>query len=115
MAKNLLITEKPSVAVEFAKVLQCGGNRKDGYIECTGYKDILDAIYKITPEEIKILAAYTAKIQSEYEITFSFGNVTCPHCGNVTEDMEVNMDDLVFQTYSRLMNTEVDLKNIPDL
>ena len=33
MAKNLLITEKPSVAVEFAKVLQCGGNRKDGYIE----------------------------------------------------------------------------------
>ena len=33
MAQNLLITEKPSVAVEFAKVLQCGGNRKDGYIE----------------------------------------------------------------------------------
>lgn len=33
MAKNLLITEKPSVAMEFAKVLKCGGNRKDGYIE----------------------------------------------------------------------------------
>ncbi len=33
MAKNLLITEKPSVAIEFSKVLKCGGNRKDGYIE----------------------------------------------------------------------------------
>ncbi len=33
MAKNLLITEKPSVAMEFAKVLKCGGNKKDGYIE----------------------------------------------------------------------------------
>ncbi len=33
MTKNLLITEKPSVAMEFAKVLKCGGNRKDGYIE----------------------------------------------------------------------------------
>ncbi len=33
MAKNLLITEKPSVAMEFAKVLKCGGNRRDGYIE----------------------------------------------------------------------------------
>ena len=33
MAKNLLITEKPSVATEFAKVLKCGGNRRDGYIE----------------------------------------------------------------------------------
>lgn len=84
------------------------------YIECTGYKDILDAIYNLTPEEAKIIAAYTAKIQSEYEVTFSFGRVVCPHCGNVTEDMEVNMDDLVFQTYQRLMSTEVDLKNIAD-
>ncbi len=33
MSKNLLITEKPSVAVEFAKVLNCEKNRKDGYIE----------------------------------------------------------------------------------
>lgn len=33
MPKNLLITEKPSVAMEFAKVLKCVGNRKDGYIE----------------------------------------------------------------------------------
>lgn len=86
----------------------------DKYIECTGYKDILDAIYQVSPEEIKIIAAYTAKLQAEYEITFSFGDVECPHCHNITKDMEVNMDDLVFQTYSRLMSTEVDLKNIPD-
>ena len=33
MEKNLLITEKPSVAMEFAKVLKCAANRKDGYIE----------------------------------------------------------------------------------
>ena len=31
--KKLLITEKPSVAMEFAKVLKLGNNRKDGYIE----------------------------------------------------------------------------------
>ena len=33
MEKNLLITEKPSVAMEFAKVLKCAANRKNGYIE----------------------------------------------------------------------------------
>ena len=33
MAKDLIITEKPSVAMEFAKVLNAVGNRKDGYIE----------------------------------------------------------------------------------
>ena len=33
MAKKLLITEKPSVAMEFAKVLKITANRKNGYIE----------------------------------------------------------------------------------
>ena len=33
MAKNILITEKPSVAMEFAKVLEINGARKDGYLE----------------------------------------------------------------------------------
>ena len=37
MAKNLLITEKPSVAMEFAKVLKCDGNRKSGYIEAENW------------------------------------------------------------------------------
>ena len=33
MAKSVLITEKPSVAMEFAKVLGVNGPRKDGYLE----------------------------------------------------------------------------------
>src|SRR5574344_1431916 len=33
MSKKILITEKPSVAMEFAKVLNANGTRKDGYIE----------------------------------------------------------------------------------
>lgn len=33
MPKNILITEKPSVAMEFAKVLNSNGTRKDGYLE----------------------------------------------------------------------------------
>jgi len=33
MPKSILITEKPSVAMEFAKVLGINGTRKDGYLE----------------------------------------------------------------------------------
>lgn len=33
MSKNLLITEKPSVAMEFAKALKINTNRKNGYLE----------------------------------------------------------------------------------
>src|SRR5699024_7854950 len=32
-AKSIIITEKPSVAMEFAKVLQINGVRKDGFLE----------------------------------------------------------------------------------
>lgn len=85
------------------------------YILYDDYKGILDAIYNIGPEEIKILAAITTKIQREYQLNFSFGDVTCPHCKNVTHNMDVTMDELVFQTYQRLISTEVDLKNIQGL
>lgn len=105
MNNILLLTSVRSVRVP---------DGKGGYVECYGYKDILDAIYHLTPGEAKILAAYTARIQADYELTFSLGRVVCPHCGNVTAAMDVNMDDLVFQTYQRLMSTEVDLKNILD-
>ena len=33
MAKNILITEKPSVAMEFAKALKITTNRRNGYLE----------------------------------------------------------------------------------
>ena len=37
MSKKLLITEKPSVAMEFAKVLKIETSRKDGYIEANDW------------------------------------------------------------------------------
>ena len=83
-----------------------------GYIECTGYKDILDAIYNITPTEIQIINTYAGEIQGDYNMVFSFGDVKCPHCGSITKNMVVSMDDLVFQTYQRLMTTEIKLETM---
>ena len=37
MGKSLIITEKPSVAQEFAKVLGVSGGRRDGYLENQKY------------------------------------------------------------------------------
>ena len=37
MAKKLLITEKPSVAMEFAKALKINTTRKNGYMESENY------------------------------------------------------------------------------
>lgn len=37
MSKSLFIAEKPSVAKEFAKVLNVGGNASKGYLESDDY------------------------------------------------------------------------------
>ena len=39
MGKKLLITEKPSVAMEFAKALKITAPRKNGYIESNEWID----------------------------------------------------------------------------
>ena len=45
MSKKLIITEKPSVAMEFAKVLKINANRKNGYIESEEWKyEIIPAV-----------------------------------------------------------------------
>ena len=90
-------------------------NGKPIYIKCETYKEILDAIYSISPSEIKILANIVSKFQRQYQAYFSFVDVRCPHCGNVTPDLEVTMDDLVFQTYQRLLSTEIDVTAIQTL
>ena len=86
----------------------------DEYVECTGYKDILDAIYRVSPEEVYIITSYVNKYPGAYESVFSFGNVVCPHCGTVTKNLEVDMDTLVFQTYQRLMSTEIEFETSQD-
>lgn len=81
----------------------------DGVIECKNYKDILDSIYLVTPFDIKVIMAYAGDIQSQYQIVFGIENVVCPYCHSVTKFVELDLDDLVFRAYQRLMSTEVEL------
>lgn len=87
--------------------------KKDGsYVTYKTYKDILDVLYEIHPDEIKIISSIAAAIAAEYQVTFAFDNVTCPHCGTKTESVEVSMDDLVFRTYQQSMSTQINVKNM---
>ena len=89
-------------------------NSDGTYTTCNGYKEILDAIYNIDLSDFKILAAITNKFAGEYNSYFSFGDVTCPHCGNVTHDLNMTMDELVFQTFQQLLSTNVNVENMQD-
>ena len=45
------------------------------------YKDILDALYLVKSDEVKIIASVASKLTAEYQSVFAFNNVVCPHCG----------------------------------
>ena len=84
------------------------------YVLCSNYKDILEAIYRLSPEDMKIISAYYNKISDEYRVPFALENVECPHCGRVQPLVEIDVEDLVFQTYQRLTSTSINVKNIRD-
>lgn len=85
------------------------------YAHAVGYKDILDALYMIKPSEIQIINAYTSKISEQHSAIFSLGDVVCPHCGHVTKNLDVSIDEMVFQIFERLMNTNIEVGNTQDL
>lgn len=107
---NELYLANTSLLLGVRRVWVPDGN--GGYTECAGYKDILESLYSTTTDEIKFIASYIAKLQEKYDYHFSFGRVTCPHCHNVTENLEVSMDELFFRTFQQSMNTEIDVMNL---
>lgn len=86
--------------------------RDGGTVRFTDYKDILDALYLVKSDEVKIIASVASKLTAEYQSVFAFNNVVCPHCGAKTESLEVSMDDLVFRTYQQSMTTEINVENM---
>lgn len=85
------------------------------YYECTGYKDIIDGLYMVTPQENKILTSIINKYLEEYTPVFELVGVTCPHCGHANRPIAISMDELVFQTHQTLESTEIDESSIPNL
>lgn len=73
--------------------------------------NILSSI--VPPNDLEILAAVADGSQSQYGISYSVKNATCPHCGTVTEAIPVTPDELVFYARQRLINTEITVDNFP--
>lgn len=85
------------------------------YYECNDAKNILDALYLVRPDEMKIVYSLTDKYIREYTPSFTIDNVKCPYCGSISESIEISMDNLIFQTWQALLTTEIDVKNMPSL
>ena len=78
----------------------------------TTYEKIFEIFDKhMTPNDFNIVSAITTKGINEYKIGFSLKNIVCPHCGAVTNSIEIEPKELVFQIQQTMSNTQVTLKD----
>lgn len=87
--------------------------QSDGtYIEFDEFEDMINALYNIRPEEIKILTSILQKYNNVYNVPFELTDIVCPHCGTKTKTLALDINYLVFMKYQRLMSEEIDVSNI---
>lgn len=87
-------------------------NGKMTYKKYVNYEDMINALYMIKPEEVSILINLLARYSSAYNSTYEIRNVICPLCGQPTDFIPVEVSQLIFFKYRKLMNTELDTSNI---
>ena len=82
------------------------------YVLYDDFEDMINALYMIKPEEIAILSALLQKYTDSYTVHFELTGIQCPHCGTKTRRIPIDINDLVFLKYQRLMSTELNIDNI---
>lgn len=87
----------------------------DEYVVSDSYKDIIDAIYSLPVNDLRLLTSYTNKFLDDTTTMFAFTGNTCPHCGNKMPIIPIEMSELVFQAYLQSMNTSIDPDSIVEI
>lgn len=77
--------------------------------------DILEMCYHLPPSDFQILLTLVQNYLDDYSISFGIRNVVCPHCGQKTSFVPINITQQVFQLYQTQLSTSVNLKNLPRL
>ena len=83
-----------------------------GYVHCYGYKNIMEALYRTDSTDVPYMAGYIDKVLNGYTTQFSLGKVVCPHCGNITPRLDIDIEQLVFLTYRRRMDTTIEFDSL---
>lgn len=79
------------------------------------FDDILEMCYRLPIEDFHILISMVQKYLNDYTVTFGVRNVVCPHCGQKTEFVPIDINQQVFRLYQTQLSTSVNVKNLPRL
>lgn len=87
----------------------------DGYESFDEFDDILEMCYRLPIDDFHILISLVQKYLNDYSITFGVRNVVCPHCGQKTDFVPIDINQQVFRLYQTQLSTSVNVKNLPRL
>ena len=90
-------------------------DNEGGYVTCEGYKEILEALYNIPLDDMRIVSAYTNKYLDDITPAFAFTNAECPHCHHKMRLIPIDMNELVFQAYRHSMSITIDSESIQEI
>ena len=78
----------------------------------SSFEDLIQILYHLPGEDIKIIIAITSKYHEAYTVSFGIKGTKCPKCGHAEEITAVDLNQLIFFKYQALLSTEPNVSSI---
>lgn len=78
------------------------------YFEVSDGAEISKTIYTLNDVDVLVIRRLGDEMFNNMGISYGLMNVTCPHCGNYTPFIEMDIEQILFYRYRQAMSTLID-------
>lgn len=78
------------------------------YFEVDTAAEISKTIYNLNEIDVMIIRKIGEDLMEDMSISYGLMNVTCPHCGNYTPFIEMELENILFYRYRQALSTVID-------
>lgn len=81
---------------------------EEEYSEIYDFAELTQVVYALSNKDYLLFTHKAMDFNKETSFNFGFIDVNCPHCGEVTEVLDLPISDILFYRHSQAINTEVE-------
>ena len=70
--------------------------------------NIARTIYTLNEIDVLVIRKIGEDLLNDMTISYGLMNVTCPHCGNYTPFIEMELENILFYRYRQALNTALE-------
>ena len=109
------IHEIVSLATNYVSAIYFKDENGDYTIREDNIERIVDVLYDIPMADYDIISSIMGVTDADYAYGFGVQNVKCPACGNVTNVVQVDIDNEVFRQFQEQGSTKINKDTLPRL